>query len=43
MRAGDGEANPGAGFTVRDGKYLSARWPGDANRFAEEFVTLLGE
>ena len=29
------------GFTVRDGNYLSARWPGDAHRFAAEFVTLL--
>ena len=25
------------GFTVRDGQYLSARWPGDAHRFAVEF------
>ncbi len=29
------------GFTVLDGKYLSARWPGDAHRFAAEFVRLL--
>tara|TARA_R110000868_G_scaffold113649_8_gene304817 strand:+ start:945 stop:1676 length:732 start_codon:yes stop_codon:yes gene_type:complete len=29
------------GFTVRDGNYLSARWPGDAHRFASEFATLL--
>lgn len=29
------------GFTVRDGNYLSARWPGDAHRFAGEFVELL--
>jgi protease I len=30
-----------AGFTVRDGNYLSARWPGDAHRFANEFASML--
>jgi protease I len=29
-----------AGFTVRDGNYLSARWPGDAHRFASDFATI---
>ena len=29
------------GFTVRDGNWLSARWPGDAHRFASEFVAML--
>lgn len=29
------------GFTVRDGNYLSARWPGDAHRFADDFATML--
>ncbi|MGH8738869.1 MAG: hypothetical protein ACREVC_16055, partial [Burkholderiales bacterium] len=29
------------GFTVRDGNYLSARWPGDAHRFAAEYVGML--
>jgi protease I len=29
------------GFIVRDGNYVSARWPGDAHRFADEFSTLL--
>ncbi|HEY4343456.1 MAG TPA: type 1 glutamine amidotransferase domain-containing protein [Parvibaculum sp.] len=29
------------GFTVLDGNYLSARWPGDAHRFGIEFATLL--
>lgn len=29
------------GFTVRDGNYLSARWPGDAHLFATEFADLL--
>ena len=31
------------GFAVRDGNYVSARWPGDAHRFAAEFVSLLEE
>lgn len=30
-----------AGFTVRDGNYLSARWPGDAHRLAAEFISML--
>ena len=29
------------GFTLRDENYLSARWPGDAHRFAVEFGKLL--
>jgi protease I len=29
------------GFTLRDGNYLSARWPGDAHRFANDLATLL--
>jgi protease I len=29
------------GFTVRDGNYLSARWPGDAHRFAHDFAAML--
>lgn len=29
------------GFTVRDGCYLSARWPGDAHRLAHEFDAML--
>lgn len=29
------------GFTVLDGNYLSARWPGDAHRFAKDFLKLL--
>ena len=35
------QANTGIGFTVRDGNYLSARWPGDCHTFAEEFVKLV--
>lgn len=33
--------NTGAGFVVRDGNYLSARWPGDAHRFAGELIEML--
>ena len=31
-------ARLGVGFTVRDGDYLSARWPGDAHRFAADLA-----
>lgn len=37
----DSPTNLAAGFTVRDGSYLSARWPGDAHRFATEFAGLV--
>jgi protease I len=30
-----------AGFSVRDGNYLSARWPGDAHRFAHDLAAML--
>jgi putative intracellular protease/amidase len=30
-------------FVVRDGNYVSARWPGDAHTFAREFATVLAE
>lgn len=33
----------GRGFAVRDGNYVSARWPGDAHRFAHEFLSVLEE
>lgn len=39
----DAPANLGPGFTVRDGNYLSARWPGDAHRFAHDLLRMLGE
>ncbi len=32
----------GHAFTVRDGLYLSARWPGDAYLFTSSFLDLLG-
>lgn len=31
------------GFTVRDGNYLSARWPGDCHRLASEYVEMVLE
>lgn len=31
----------GRGFTVRDGNYLSARWPGDIYRFSTEFLAMV--
>lgn len=37
----DTPAHPGRGFTLRDGLYLSARWPGDAHRFGVDLLALL--
>ncbi len=37
----DNPENLNRGFIVRDGNYLSARWPGDAHRFAYEFLRML--
>ncbi|MER8184926.1 type 1 glutamine amidotransferase domain-containing protein [Kitasatospora sp. NPDC094015] len=31
----------GRGFTVQDGTYLSARWPGDCHRLADEYRALV--
>ena len=31
-----------AAFVVRDGNYISARWPGDTHTFAKTFAELLG-
>lgn len=39
-RDSDRDASPA--FVIRDGHYLSARWPGDVHRFAREFSALLG-
>jgi protease I len=39
----DSPANLQRGFTVRDGNYISARWPGDAHRFANDFAAMLSE
>ncbi len=30
-------------FVVRDGNYVSARWPGDAHAFARTFAVVLAE
>lgn len=37
----DTPAHLGRGFTVRDGNYLSARWPGDAHAFALALAKML--
>ncbi len=40
--ARDSDRDGSPAFVVRDGHYLSARWPGDVHRFAREFSALLG-
>jgi hypothetical protein len=40
-RVRDSEVDLGPGFVVRDGSYVSARWPGDAHAFAHAFADLL--
>lgn len=37
----DSEQHLERGFTVRDGNYISARWPGDCYRFGKEFAELV--
>lgn len=37
----DTREKTGRGFVVRDGQYLSARWPGDAWRFSLAFAALI--
>ena len=37
----DSPKNLSRGFTVRDGNYLSARWPGDVYSFATEYLEML--
>ncbi|MFH1150802.1 MAG: type 1 glutamine amidotransferase domain-containing protein [Actinomycetota bacterium] len=37
----DSAEAPGRGFAVVDGNYISARWPGDAYRFAYGFLGIL--
>ncbi len=39
----DSEAAPQRGFVLRDGNYVSARWPGDCHHFSQTFVQLLAE
>jgi putative intracellular protease/amidase len=40
-RDSDRDASPA--FVVRDGNYLSARWPGDVHRFAREFSAMFAK
>jgi protease I len=35
----DSDTDLSAGFVVQDGNYISARWPGDAHRFADALAT----
>ncbi|MEH6346949.1 MAG: type 1 glutamine amidotransferase domain-containing protein [Bermanella sp.] len=39
----DSATNAQPAWVVRDGYYLSARWPGDVNTFAKRFVDVLKE
>ena len=39
--ARDSDSDDTPAFAVRDGNYLSARWPGDVHRFAREFAAML--
>ncbi|MCM1966491.1 type 1 glutamine amidotransferase domain-containing protein [Streptomyces sp. G1] len=39
----DTAARPGRGFTVKDGNYVSARWPGDCHRLAADYLALVRE
>jgi putative intracellular protease/amidase len=41
-RARDTEADRRPGWVVRDGTYLSARWPGDVHTFAHAYADMLG-
>ncbi|MEO8998709.1 MAG: type 1 glutamine amidotransferase domain-containing protein [Rhodanobacter sp.] len=38
--ARDSERDASPAFVVREGNYLSARWPGDVHRFAREFSAM---
>lgn len=41
VRDSDTDSTPA--WVVRDGNYLSARWPGDVHHFAREFATMLAD
>ncbi|MCX4160038.1 MULTISPECIES: type 1 glutamine amidotransferase domain-containing protein [Paraburkholderia] len=41
--ARDSDSDERPAFVVRDGRYVSARWPGDVHRFAREYAELLEE
>ncbi len=42
-RARDTPSDPRPAWVVRDGSYVSARWPGDAHTFARTFAEMLAE
>ena len=42
-RARDTLTDERPAFVVRDGSYVSARWPGDAHTFARTFAAVLAE
>jgi putative intracellular protease/amidase len=39
----DTQSDDRAAFIIRDGNYLSARWPGDVHTFAQAFAAMLSE
>jgi putative intracellular protease/amidase len=41
--ARDTDTDPSPAFVVRDGRYISARWPGDAHSFAKAFADVLDD
>lgn len=41
MMLRDSPSHLGRGFTVKDGNYLSARWPGDCYRLAADYVDMV--
>lgn len=41
--ARDRTDDPSPAFVVRDGRYVSARWPGDVHRFAQVYADVLSE
>jgi putative intracellular protease/amidase len=41
--ARDSREDEGPAFVVRDGHYVSARWPGDVHRFARSYAELIEE
>jgi hypothetical protein len=42
-RARDTLSDPRPAWVVRDGRYVSARWPGDVHTFASTFASVLAE
>jgi hypothetical protein len=42
-RARDSLSDPRPAWVVRDGRYVSARWPGDVHTFASTFASVIEE